>query len=418
MRVLMVHNKYARPSGEEYAVGSIAGLLQARGHEVALFTRSSADIGDSIWRKARAFFSGIYSFRARRDLSAVLQEVQPDVAQVQNLYPWLSPSVLLACRDEGIPVVMRCPNYRLLCPNGLHLSRGQVCERCLGVGKELWCVVRNCEQSIPKSVGYALRTAFARVSGLIKNNVDVFMVLSEFQKQRFVSAGIEADKIEVIPSYVKAPDSATVEPSHEGGTVSFAGRLSPEKGIDLLLEAAWALPQLSFEIAADTSQAESLVRAAPENVTFCGYLGGSDWSGFFRRCRVFVLPSRCFEGFPNVVATAMAFGKPVVSSRLGVLPEIVDDGTTGLLFEPGNQDDLIKTLEHLWHRPDLCRRMGEAGRAKALREYCPDKYYARLMTAYSKAGAAVPAETTVSDAPQLQRTVRGLAATGRRGTSS
>ena len=253
MHVLMVHNEYARPSGEEHALRAIVGLLEERGHSVSLFLRSSAELGGSVTQRVKAFFAGVYSPRSRTQMTRVLEQDRLDIVQVQNLYPLLSPSVLLACRDAGVPAVMRCPNYRLLCPNGLHLSKGRACERCLSPGRELWCVLRNCGGGLPKSIGYALRNFVARTTKMILDNVDVLVVLSEFQKRRFVAAGIETRKIEVIPNFV--PDSRTISssPCDAGDTISFIGRLSREKGIECFVEAARAMPNYRFAVAADTT---------------------------------------------------------------------------------------------------------------------------------------------------------------------
>ena len=393
MRILMLHNEYAKPSGEEHAVQSIAALLRRRGHEVLWFLRSSAELVGSPLAQARAFFSGIYSTRARRQLDRFLDAEPVDLVQAQNLFPLLSPSALVACRERGLPVVMRCPNYRLLCPNGLQLSRGEACDRCLAPGKEWWCILRNCAGSFPKSIGYAARHAAARITGGIRKSVGVFIVLSEFQKQRFVDAGIPPEKIEVLPNFVPAVGEAAQAPCGTGETISFVGRISPEKGLEHFLDAARAMPAEPFAVAGDASQAGELVRRAPANVAFHGFLTGGGLEAFFRRTRVLAFPSVCYEGFPNVLTRAMVWGKPVVCSRIGGLPEIVDDGVTGLLFEPGNAGDLAAKLRRLCRSPELCRSLGEAGRRKALTAYSQERYYERLVAIYRKAAAVAPGPT-------------------------
>ena len=384
MRILMVHNDYAQASGEEYAVEAIARLLRSRGQDVLWFRRSSAEIEGSIMGKVKAFFSGVYSFGSQSAMADLLDRERVDVVQVQNLYPLISPAGLVPCRKRGVPVVMRCPNYRLFCPTGLHLHNGRICERCLG-NKPWWCVVLNCEGSVAKSLAYALRSAMASVTGLIVDNVRVFVVLSEFQKRRFAEGGIDARRIEVVPNIVEV--KAAAADGGLGETVAFAGRLSPEKGVADFLEAARVLRHHPFAVAGDVSGMPQAVKEAPPNVTFHGFLRGEELDRFYARARVVVAPSVWFEGFPNTVGSAMGMGKPVIASKLGALPEIVDDGKTGLLCEPGNVDDLIARIEYLWRRPDVCRRMGEAGREKAMREYSPQACYERLMAAYRKAGA-------------------------------
>lgn len=382
MHILLVHNNYGKFSGEENAVQAMAKVLGEKGHTVTWFTRNSADIGHSISKRIQAFFSGIYSFSSKKSIEQILDEVRIDLVQVQNLYPFISPSVLQACKARKIPVVMRCPNYRLFCPNGLHLTHGKVCERCLG-GREWNCVVQNCEGSFSKSVGYAVRNAFARKTRMILDNVTVFLVLSEFQRQRFINGGIPGERIVILPNI--APDVSGEPVSSLGEFISFVGRVSPEKGIYQFLEAAQALPKIAFAVAGSTNAIPEIQLNAPGNVTFKGFLQGDPLENFFRKSKVLVFPGLWFEGFPNVIAHAMAYGKPIIASRIGAIPELVDDGVTGLLFEPGHVKELAAKIKYLKDRPDICRKMGKAGLEKAKREYSKESYYGKLSAAYVQA---------------------------------
>jgi len=378
----MIHNKYGAVSGEERMVNRIAAILRERGHQVDCLLEDSLPPGAGLRAKGKAFFQGIYGRESFRKVRDWVRDCRPDLVQVQNLYPSLSPWVLPAIRQEGVPVVMRCANYRLVCPNGLLLSHGQVCERCMG-GREYWCVLRNCEGSLPKSLGYALRNFVARTQRLYHNNVTIYYAQTEFQKRKLVAGGFPAARIEVIPNMVD-----TSKPPREtqvGHYVGFAGRGSPEKGVATLLEAARNCPQIPFRLAGDFWRMSEVEKEKPANVELLGHLNGPRLEEFFRGCRLLVLPSTWYEGFPGVLIEAMLHGKPVVCSRLGGLPEIVDDGVNGLLFEPGNSSDLATKIERLWSRPDLGVEMGRAGRAKVLREYSPARYYERLRQVYQRA---------------------------------
>lgn len=401
MRILTVHNEYGAPSGEEAVIARIRRLLESRGHTVVAFIRTSRDIPRMRLGKVRAFFSGIYSVASRRAMERVLRGVRPDVVHVHNVFPLISPSVLGACREAGVPVVMTVHNYRLICPTGLFMVGGRVCTRCAGA-REHWCVLRNCERSLAKSLGYALRNVVARKARLFLDNVAVYAALTEFQRRVLVAEGFPAERIEVVPN-MAAPEGIEPTPG-EGAYVGYAGRMSPEKGIAVLLAAARQLDGVPLRLAGDASRMPGLADEVPQNVSLAGFLGAAQLRRFYRGCKMVVLASTCFEGFPAMVAEAMLHGKPVVCPRIGGLSEIVDDGRTGLLFEPGDGADLAATVRHLWDRPDLCRRMGRAGRRKAEQEYSPSRYYVRLMGVYRKAlalgpGACKAAAGTAREAP-------------------
>jgi glycosyltransferase involved in cell wall biosynthesis len=382
MRILIIHNKYGTVSGEERMVSRIADLLRVGGHTVDYLFEDSLPPSAGLRSKGEAFFQGIYGREGVRKVKDRLRAIRPDLVQVQNLYPSLSPWVLPVVRQEGIPVVMRCANYRLVCPNGLLLSHGQVCERCIG-GREHWCVLRNCEGSLPKSLSYALRNFVARTRRLYHDNVTLYYAQTEFQKRKLVEGGFPQERMEVIPNMV---DTAKLHGDMQvGHYVAFAGRGSPEKGVATLLEAARSLPNIPFRLAGDFWRMPEVKRGKAANVELLGHLNGSRLDGFFRNCSLLVLPSNCYEGFPGAIIEAMVQGKAVICSRIGGLPEIVDDGVTGLLFEPGDAMDLAAKIEKLWARPELSTKMGKAGRDKVLREYSPARYYERLMQVYHRA---------------------------------
>lgn len=382
MRLLLIHNRYGKESGEERMLGRIAKLLEGRGHQVICRFVAGIHPRANWYAQSKAFFSGIYSPGSVREARLWVQAFRPDIVQVQNLYPWLSPWILPAIRQEGSPIVMRCANYRLICPSGLMLSHDQVCERCVG-GKEYWCLFRNCENCLPKSFGYALRNFVARTQRLYLDNVTLYYAQTEFQKKKLIEGGLPAARIEVIPNMVagfKATEGTPI-----GEYVGFAGRGSLEKGVMILLQVARMLPDIPFRLAGDFERIPEVEGKKSNNVELLGHLQGQALDDFYRKCRFLVLPSTWYEGFPGVVLEAMIQGKPVVCSKIGGLPEIVDDGVNGLLFDPGNPEDLAAKIERLWNRQDQCSDMGRAGRAKALQEYSPERYYEALMHVYRRA---------------------------------
>lgn len=382
MRVLQVHNDYGIFSGEEAMVESIARLLEKGGQEVRFLRRSSAEIPRLPFGRTRAFLNGIYSDSSRREVQALVREYRPDVVHIHNLYPFLSPWILRDFRLAGVPVVMTLHNYRLVCPNGLCLSHHEVCERCAG-GREYWCVLRNCEGHLAKSFGYALRNWVARQARLYLDNVALYTSPTLFLRDWLSKWGVPADRIRILPNMNSVGgEIATDSP---GNYVAFVGRLSPEKGVEVLLEAARQCPEIEFRVAGDDLLAGDLKRRASDNVRFVGKQGREDLQAFYANARMVVAPSLFYEGFPLVIVEAMVQGRPVVCSRIGGLPEIVEDGMTGFCFTPGDAGELASRVRRLWLNPSLCRQLGEAGREKALREYAPGRYYDSLMRIYREA---------------------------------
>jgi len=343
MRILYIHNDYAGPSGEEHAAEAIVELLKNHGHQVFWYRRSSAEIAGSITGKIKAFFTGIYNPFAAQEIVKMLEKVKPDIVQVQNLYPLISPSILKPIKECRIPIVMRCPNYRLFCPNGLHLSKGKLCEKCLDFGRELWCVSKNCTNNLCKSIGYALRNSIARFTGSILKNVDIFIVQTEFQKQKFIKNGIPKEKIKILPGMAPTVDVSENIPL--GDLVTFVGRICMEKGIDVFLQAARNLPNIPFAVAGDLNGMKDIYESSPSNVKWLGFLKSEQLRELYLNSRIIIISSRWHEGFPNVAVQAMTYARPIVASRIGAIECIIDHMETGMLFEAGSVPELVHRIK-------------------------------------------------------------------------
>jgi glycosyltransferase involved in cell wall biosynthesis len=381
MKVLQVHNHHQSRGGEEIMFETISRTLTEKGHDVFVFERDNRDV-QGLWGKICAFRDGNYSSSAKKTILSILESEHPDIVHVHNVYTLISPSVLVACGHFDVPVVIRCADFRFIsCPIGNHLRNGSICEQCIG-GREFCCVLRNCKGNICESVAYAMRTAVARKLRLFKDNVTLFAPPSKFVRQRLIEAEFPQERIIVIPNMVSIPDA--VEENSCGKYVAYAGRISPEKGIETLLAAA-GQTGLPVRIAGDNSKIPESVKTIPSNTQFMGFLDRDQLAGFYRNAQFSVVPSICFETFGLVAAEAMSHGLPVIASKIGALPEIVEDGVTGFLFDPGNSEELAGMMRLLWESPDLCRKMGEAARDKVIREYGEDLYYKRLMETYHRA---------------------------------
>lgn len=406
MKLLQIYNQYRSLfNGEETVVFRTAELVEQHGHTARLLMRSSRTIGNGWGGRFHAFFSGIYNMRAAAEVTRVLREYQPDIVHAHNLYPLFSPSVLAACRRVGTPVVLSLHNQNLTCPRSDHLYRGKICEKCFG-GREYHCVLQNCRENIFESIGYATRAAVARKLRLFERNVTVFIALTQFARRRLIQVGLPADRICVLPNM--APDSGPPVVPADGKYVAFAGRLSQEKGLDVLLDAAARIPDVPIRIAGSGPLMDEVRRRQPPNIELLGQLNREEMAAFYRQARLLVLPSTTYEMSPLVIAEAMSHGLPVVASRLGGIPELVDHERTGLLFAPGNSEELAARLAELWRAPLRCELYGANGYAKAREQYGEQAYYANLVGIYRQAMtlAGRPAHTLPVTEPLLESVAR------------
>lgn len=370
MKVLLVHNDYGKYSGEEAVVDKMAAMLTDAGWEVVQLRMSTAGARESLFGKIRGFVSGVYCPSGVGAMREVLQREKPDVVNVHNLYPFISPAALRECKRAGIPVVMTIHNFRLMCPTGLFMRNGKPCELCLEKGNEWGCVKYNCEQSLMKSVGYAARSAVARIRRHYRDCVDVFACITDFQRQKLIQAGFPPQKLTVIPNSVDVPDEVTPT---RGTYVAYSGRISREKGVDMIIDVARRHPDIPFKLAGAVRDNE-LVKDLPSNVMLTGYLSGESLSEFYRNARFFVMASRWYEGFPMTILEAASFGKPMIAPDHGGFTEIIGSGgdAIGRLFTPGDTDTLEKEITFLWANPVETKRLGEAAHLKLRREYSTD----------------------------------------------
>lgn len=383
MKILYVHNEYAKPSGEEHAAGELVSLLREHGHEVRWFTRSSAEINGSSLGKMKALIAGIYNPFAAKQLAAVLDEYKPDLVQVQNLYPLLSSSIFRPIKKRGIPVVMRCPNYRLFCPQGLSLDPdGHICERCWG-GHEVNCIRLNCMGDRFKSFGYAARNMFSRISENILRNVDVFIVQSDFQKQKFISQGIPEEKIGILAGI--SPVIAAAPQRLLGDWVSFVGRVSAEKGIYEFIDAARRNPGIPFKVAGNLDSNFRMPENMPANIEFVGFKKGVELDEFYQSSRIIVVPSKWYEGFPNVIVRGMLHRKPVITTNIGAMQSIIDHKVNGLLVPPGSSAELAEAIKTLYNDVKSCVKYGENGFEKVASDYSRETIYENLTGIYNRA---------------------------------
>lgn len=383
MRVLIVHNAYQQRGGEDSVVDSEIALLRQHGHEVEAYIRHNDEVtGQS---KVSLAMQTMWSPRSMDDIGELASGFRPDVIHVHNTLPLVSPSVFWAARRLGIPVVQTLHNFRLMCPQAMFLRDGKVCEDCLG-HVPWWGVARACyRESAVQTAVLSASVTWHRAVGTYDKAVTAFIALSEFSRGKFIEGGLPADRITVKPNFVEDAGRPDEGAPRTGGL--FVGRLSHEKGIEVLLAALGGAGAGAPRVeVVGSGEMEAAVRAGIGDA-FAGYQPLSDILSRMRRSAYLVLPSICYENFPRSIAEAYASGLPVIASRMGAMAELVEDGRTGLLFNPGDASDLRARLAWADAHPERMREMGREARAVYEKKYTPGINHELLTAIYRRAMA-------------------------------
>lgn len=406
MRIGLVTGFWYRRGGQERVVFIDRGGLVERGHVVEGFASAHAlneeatyarlfppsvdhgalgrdqDIGSRIRTAARLF----HNEQATRAFDRFVDEFQPDLIHQHGISRQMSPAVLERAHALGLPTVLTLHDYSFRCPSGT-LSRSGAPE-CLEVscsGHRYDRAVRfKClHGSMAASAIAATELLVARALHRYERCVDLFLVPSRYVHERMVEAGLPRSRLEIMPNAIEPPLG---QPATLGRTVLAYGRLVREKGFDLLISAAAASPEVPFVIAGDGREREALEQQASglHNVQFTGYLGETGLAKLLLDAFAVVMPSRVPETFGMVVLEAWAAGRPVVVSRRGALPELIDQGRTGLVVEPDAWQPLSDAIRQLRGDPDGAARMGGQGRLEVETTYSLGRHIDQLQATYMR----------------------------------
>jgi glycosyltransferase involved in cell wall biosynthesis len=381
-RILVVHNAYQHRGGEDAVVEAESALLRAHGHGVELFSRRNDELAGL--GRLTAARDTLWSSRTVREIGARIIAFQPDVIHIHNTFPLISPSVYWSAARASVPVVQTLHNFRLLCPQAMFLRDGKVCEDCLGALPWRAVLHRCYRNSIAQTAVVTSMIGIHRAMGTYRTRVTHYIALNRFSRDKFVEAGFPSERISIKPNFVDLP------PPHETQTRSgalFVGRLSSEKGTAVLARAMAIRLNTVVDIIGSGPDQLSL-----EGVPSTRLLGWQVPEAIYARMReaaYLIMPSIWYENFPRTVVEAFACGLPVIASRLGGIPEIVQDGESGLLFEAGNANDLAQKMAWAEANPAAIREMGTNARREYEAKYTPEINYRQLMNIYSDAIAAV-----------------------------
>jgi len=401
MKILLVNKYYYLRSGTERYLFNLKQLLETEGHLVEVFSMyhplnvpatyseffvPAIDFPNASFRDKLASVSRvIWSPGAAARFGRVLDHFRPDIIHLFNIYHHLSPSILQQIGRRGIPTVQTLNDYKLICPNYLLYVDEKPCIRCRGKKWYFPVLFHRClHGSLAWSALAALEMSLHKAWRIYERNVVIFIAPSEFVRTIALDFGVPSSQLTHIP-YFLFPELEPLPPE-DRGYIAYVGRLSREKGLLTLLSAVEQLPSVELLIVGEGPVRHRLEREIKNrnlsNVRLAGYLGGRDLKRAVAGSRFTVLPSEWFEVFGQTILESFVAAKPVVATRIGGIPEVINDKEDGLLVEPANSDALTEAIRWLWDRPEEARSMGAAGKAKVEGRYGAESHYQLIQTLY------------------------------------
>jgi glycosyltransferase involved in cell wall biosynthesis len=406
MKILLVHNSYQQHGGEDVVFDQERQLLERMGHSVITYCRSNWEVTDYSGLKLLELAGRtIWSRDVRQEFARLLEREKPELVHVHNTFVMISPSIFSACREAGVPVVQTLHNFRLFCPASTFFRNGHLCEECVDHG--LWRgVAHGCyRDSRAATATVALMLAVHRQRQTWIREVDCYIALTRCSREKFLKAGLPAEKVFVKPNFVHPDPSPPT--SEQGEYALFAGRLSPEKRVTTMLT-AWNYlnkRRIPLVILGGGPQLEQLkqeaVRQNLTHISFRGQVSRDQTLAAMRGARFLVFPSEWYENFPVTIAESFACGLPVICSRMGAMQEIVEEGRTGLQFTTGDAADLAEKVQWAWNHPKEIQSMGNEARREYENKYTAAKNYPMLMEIYQH---ALRKKARPADAPAVPDT--------------
>jgi glycosyltransferase involved in cell wall biosynthesis len=408
MKILMANKYYFIRGGSERYFFELKSILESHGHSVIPFAMKHPDNfatpyekyfvdqiefdRESAWQTLRDMpriaARVIYSMQARERLERLIRLVSPDIAHLHMIEHQISPSILHSLKKYGIPVVMTAHQSKIICPNYrlFNWNTMKICEKCLD-GKYYHPILEKCHKnSRLAGLLICIEAYVHKWLKLYSGNIDLLLVPSRFLGQKLKEAGFRGPDIEHQFSTIQMD---TYTPSYGSDDYYlYFGRLEGAKGLGTLLAAAARLPEAKLCIIGEGPERKSLEQWILEHrlnhISILGARYGDALKRLISRSRFVVVPSECYENSPLVVYESSAMGKPVIGSRIGGIPELIDHEKTGLLFEAGDADGLTEKISRLWYHPDVACRYGKQARKKAEHEFSPSVHYERMIARYER----------------------------------
>lgn len=378
MKILQVHKYLYRKAGAEAYVLDLAKLLTKKGHEVELWS-SGEDIDfskrEGLIKDLKKFGHMVWSRRAAKEFNSVLKKFKPDIIHIHNIYHHISPSILPVAKKHKIPVVMTVHDYKLINPNYTLYDHGKICER-----QGLSAVLHKCIQnSFLSSLAGVVAFKIHKIIRVHKNNIAQYIVPTQFVRGKLIQGGFDKKKIEVVPLLVNEQSKS----KKLGDYVLFAGRLTKEKGVYLLLEIAKQLPDIQFMVAGNGPELKNLKVKKSKNVELLGFVEKEKLEILIQKARLVVVPSLWYDPSPYAVLEAMAAGKVVAGSKIGGIQNLIKHKKTGFLIEP---DEWVDAIEKLYYDKALLKQTGKAAQKYIQEVHNSEKHYKSLNRIYDALG--------------------------------
>jgi glycosyltransferase involved in cell wall biosynthesis len=384
LRIVIAHNRYKFSGGEDTVMRSELEMLRRAGHEVELLEADNVVI-DSTVAKIAAAGSLFHSHSSSRKMTQLLRRFRPHVLHIHNWFPLLSPSIISAAMDEGVPVVQTLHNFRMFCANGILYRDGKVCVDCAGRALPLGAIVHGCYSS--SRVGSALVTAafsYHRIAHTW-DDVSTFIAVSEYQRDLLIRGGVPSAQVVVKPNFVKHPGKPG---AGDGEYALYVGRLTPQKGIRTILN-AWAGNKIAIKlkIMGDGPLAEE-VRERTKALPCVQYLGQQSPESVraaMAGAKFLIFASESYEPFALTIVEAFSQGTPVLAADVASVVELVKHGSTGFRFTPSDSDDLVAKASAFLADPAVYAEMRRECRRIYEERYTDTINYRLLMDIYRRA---------------------------------
>lgn len=403
MRVLIANTyHYLRGGDCTYSFG-LANLLKSNGHEVVHFAMQHEHNLDSEYSSyfvsnidyscalnnvgllsaSRVASRSIYSLEARQNIRSLIKATNPHIAHFQSIHHHLTPSIIYPLREANIPIIWTLHDFKLICPNSHFMCAGLICEQCKKT-KYYNAVLKRCKKGSRASSLMACAESYIHRLLKIENSIDQFIAPSQFLRSKLIEYGINKERITYLPNFVSRQEPKAKVQRHK---IVYAGRLSHEKGIDTLIRAVAGIKDANLMIIGDgplRDELEYLAKSiAGRRVTFLGHRSHEEVQALISDASCIVIPSTCYENCPYSILEAYALGIPVIGSRIGGIPELVDDGVSGFLFQPGDEFDLRAKIQKLITNSERLSRMSESALQKIEIGFTPEYHYSRIIELYN-----------------------------------